>query len=225
MQTPPMPARAGRPPLTSRARILSAARRIIDDEGWERLTIRRLAEELGVGAPTIYHHVRNREELLILLINQHMDETLPTDLAGTPEERIIAAAEVMRSSLAAWPWAAEVLTADGFLRQLGASARTLIEVILSSAVDAGCTIDDAVHLFRDVWYLTVGEILVRAHSRSGSSAARRGAPGPFFGEIDAERFPLLAAVGDRWPELAAQDTYQIAVEALVQGAVNPVAGG
>ena len=38
--------RTGRPPVTSRAEILAAARQLIDRDGWEKLTIRRLAAEL-----------------------------------------------------------------------------------------------------------------------------------------------------------------------------------
>ncbi|MEU6756605.1 TetR/AcrR family transcriptional regulator, partial [Streptomyces sp. NPDC046685] len=42
--------RVGRPPVTSRAQILIAARRLIDRDGWDKLTIRRLAGEIGIGA-------------------------------------------------------------------------------------------------------------------------------------------------------------------------------
>ncbi|GAA2074862.1 TetR/AcrR family transcriptional regulator [Pseudolysinimonas kribbensis] len=222
MSTSPAPRRIGRPPVTSRAQILAAARRIIDDDGWERLTVRRLAQALGVGAPTLYHHVRDREELLILLINQHVDETLAVSLDGPPRERIIAAATTMRSSLADWPWAAEVLTSDGFLGELGDSARGLVEAIVGGAVEAGCAPDEAVHLFRDIWYLTVGEILVRARPRRAPATAPAdpGTPSRYFGDIDSRAFPALAAVGGRWPELAAQDTYGTAVAALVDAAIG-----
>lgn len=42
-------------------------------------------------------------------------------------------------------------------------------------------------------------------------------PGSFFGSIDASRLPRLAALGDQWPTLAAQDTYSDALEALIDG--------
>lgn len=212
--------RTGRPPRTSRAEILTAARRIIDSEGWERLTIRRLAGELGVGATTLYHHVRDREELLILLLNQHADETLRAPLHGSARERIVAAADLMHTSLASWPWAAEVLTTDGFVRRLGDSAHALIEVMVKGAVDEGCTPEEAVDLFREIWYLTVGEILVRAHSDPQGTDPRAGVSEPFFGDLDAAQFPTLAAIGDSWPDLAAHDTYRAAVADLVDGRLS-----
>src|ERR1700743_625660 len=47
------PGRPGRPPAASRAQILAAARELIGRDGWEKLTVRRLAAELGVGTTTL----------------------------------------------------------------------------------------------------------------------------------------------------------------------------
>ncbi|GAA1768843.1 helix-turn-helix domain-containing protein [Nonomuraea bangladeshensis] len=207
--------RTGRPPLTSREQILAAARRIIDRDGWEKLTVRRLAAELGIGATTVYHHVRDREDLLIQLLNQHADQTLSPDLPAEPRERIVAAAVAIHDSLAAWPWAAEVLTTDGFLGRLGESALRMVEAVVAAAVDHGCTPEQAVHVFRSIWYYTVGEILVRAHSE-GRQPAGDGRPA-FFAGVDLSHLPRLAALGDQWPALAARDTYREALRAFVDG--------
>src|SRR5918999_3048304 len=52
-----------RPPL-SRERVLETAVALAQREGLESLTMRRLADELGVGAMTLYHYVPNKEALL-----------------------------------------------------------------------------------------------------------------------------------------------------------------
>jgi AcrR family transcriptional regulator len=127
--------RTGRPPRTSRAEILAAARQIIERDGWERLTIRRLAAEIGVGAMTLYHHVRDREDLLVQLINDQADQIPRADLPGEPRDRIIVAATAIHDALAAWPWAAEVLTTDGFLSRVGDSALWMAETIVAGAID------------------------------------------------------------------------------------------
>ncbi|WP_030433888.1 TetR/AcrR family transcriptional regulator [Allokutzneria albata] len=204
--------RGGRPSRTSRAQILAGARKIIDRDGWEKLTVRRLAAELGIGAPTLYHHVRDREDLLIQLLNEHAEQTLRGELPERPVERIVAAMTAIHDSLTAWPWAAEVLTADGFLRRLGHPALEMVEAVVGGAVDHGCTLDHAVHVFRSAWYYTVGEILVRARSRD--TPAHQEA---FFGEVDTSRLPRLAEVGDQWPVLAAEDTYRQGLSAFVTG--------
>lgn len=206
------PGRTGRPPVTSRAEILAAARRVIDRDGWEKLTVRRLATELGIGTTTLYHHVRDREDLLILLLNEHAGQTPRPALPDAPRDRIVAAATAIHATLSAWPWAAEILTTDGFLGRLDESSLWMVETIVAGAEDHGCTPVQAVDLFRSIWYFTVGEILVRAHSGTGSP--RRD---PFFGDTDMSRLPRLAAVGDRWPELAARDIYPQALRAFVDG--------
>ncbi|MBA8954647.1 TetR/AcrR family transcriptional regulator [Actinomadura namibiensis] len=211
--------RTGRPPATSRAEILVAARRIIERDGWEKLTVRRLAAELGIGTTTLYHHVRDREDLLVQLLNEHTEQTLRLDPPGEPRDRIVAAAVAMHDSLAAWPWAAEILTTDGFLARLGEPALRVVETIVAAAIEHGCSPAQAVHLFRSLWYYTVGEILVRAHTvhRHGDQSPAAGRDTFFETGIDASRLPHLAALGDQWPELAAQDTYAQALGAFVDG--------
>ena len=48
----------------SRERVLRAAIKIADQSGIESLTMRRLAEELGAEAMSLYYHVANKEDLL-----------------------------------------------------------------------------------------------------------------------------------------------------------------
>jgi AcrR family transcriptional regulator len=203
--------------VTSRVEILAAARRIIERDGWEKLTIRRLAAEIGIGATTLYHHVRDREDLLIQMLNEHADQTLHPELPEDPRDRMIVAATAIHDSLAAWPWAAEILTTDGFLGRLGETALRMVETIVAGAIDYGCTPEQAVHVFRSIWYHTVGEILVRAHSTHRRADAPPFDRDAFFVSLDASRMPRLAAIGDQWPSLAAQDTFPQALSAFVDG--------
>lgn len=211
--------RTGRPPLTSRAQILEVARRLIDQDGWEKLTVRRLAGELGVGATTLYHHIRNKDELLLLLLHHHIEQVERPVLPPDPRDRIVVAATAMHDALAAWPWAAEILSADGFVGQLDESALWMVEAILAGADDYGCTPEQTVDVFRNVWYYTVGEVLVRAHS-----ARRRADAGgiPFREAFDASQVPHLAAVGGQWAELAARDIYPRGLRTLVDGLLAQV---
>ena len=48
----------------TRDRIVEAALRIMDDEGLEAVSMRRVAREVGVEAMSLYHHVRDKEDLL-----------------------------------------------------------------------------------------------------------------------------------------------------------------
>jgi AcrR family transcriptional regulator len=214
--------RTGRPPVTSRPEILAAARRLIERDGWAKLTVRRLAAELGIGPTTLYHHVHDKADLLLLLLNEYAGQIVKPALPADPRQRIVTAATALRDAFAAWPWAAEVLTADGFVGLLDEPALWTVETIVAGAVEAGCAPDRAVEVFRNIWYYTVGEILVRAHSARSRSLGT-GPPAPadgFFGHIDAARLPHLAAVGDQWPTIAARDTYASGLRALVDGLLD-----
>src|SRR5947208_10215112 len=52
-----------REPLT-RDRIVDTALRVMDDEGLETVTMRRVGRELGVEAMSLYNHVKGKEDLL-----------------------------------------------------------------------------------------------------------------------------------------------------------------
>ncbi len=221
----PVPApRRGRPAVTSREQILAAARRIIEREGWRRLTLRRLSAELGVGTTTLYHHVRDREDLLIQLLNEDATQTLAgVELPEDPRERIVTAMVAAHDALAGTPWATEVLTVDGFLPRLGEPARRLVDAVLAAAVELGCTQEQAVDLFRTAWYLTVGELLVRARSSELSQDAGRRTEWAREAFTDP-RMPQLAAIGERWVELATRDTFRLGLTALVDGMLRQFTG-
>ncbi|WP_375476502.1 TetR/AcrR family transcriptional regulator [uncultured Jatrophihabitans sp.] len=52
-------------PLISRRTAVEAALEIIDDEGLDALSIRRLADRLGVNGASLYHHFANKEEIVV----------------------------------------------------------------------------------------------------------------------------------------------------------------
>jgi TetR/AcrR family transcriptional regulator, tetracycline repressor protein len=62
----PGPARRARQPL-DRDRVVQAALTLMDRVGLDGLTMRCLADELGVTAGSMYRHVRDKDELLVLL--------------------------------------------------------------------------------------------------------------------------------------------------------------
>jgi AcrR family transcriptional regulator len=56
--------------LLTRERIIAAAATLIDAEGLEAVSTRRLAAELGVQGPSLYHHFGNKEEILDAVANE-----------------------------------------------------------------------------------------------------------------------------------------------------------
>jgi AcrR family transcriptional regulator len=98
----------GRARLT-RGRVLHAAVALADEIGIDALTMRRLAEELGVVPMALYKHVAGREELLDGMVDIVVAEIDPpaagSDWKRAVRERILSA----RQSLQRHPWAPEVI--------------------------------------------------------------------------------------------------------------------
>ena len=101
-----------REPLT-RERILAAAVALADEGGVESLSMRRLAQHLGVVPMALYKHVANKDELLDGMIDEVVAEIDPpiegADWKTTMRERILSA----RRALLRHPWAASVLESRG----------------------------------------------------------------------------------------------------------------
>src|SRR5438309_8181043 len=58
-----------RTPLLSREGIVAAALALVDAEGLDALSTRRLAAELGVSGPSLYNHVATKDELIDAVVD------------------------------------------------------------------------------------------------------------------------------------------------------------
>jgi AcrR family transcriptional regulator len=99
---------APRVPL-SRDRVLRAAVALADQVGADALSMRKLAQELGVVPMALYKHVANKDELLDGMIDVVVGEIDPpltgTDWKTTVRERVLSARRVLLRH----PWASRVI--------------------------------------------------------------------------------------------------------------------
>jgi AcrR family transcriptional regulator len=61
-------------PQTSTAAIVAAGRRLLEERGVDALTMRDVADAVGVRAPSLYKRVRNRSDLFRLVLEDVADE-------------------------------------------------------------------------------------------------------------------------------------------------------
>jgi len=82
------------------ADVLDVAGRIVELHGVDALTMRRLADELGVAVTSIYWHVGGRDAVLDGLVDRLLAEMEELSVAdGAPAERIAALAGALRQAL------------------------------------------------------------------------------------------------------------------------------
>lgn len=141
------PRRAGRSkPALNRERIVTEAIKLIDAEGPEALSMRKLGAHLGVGATSIYWHVANKEELVELVVDEvwaEMDAPDPDDPDGW-RGAVSRGAESMRAMLLRHPWMSTML-AQSAMAGMGPNAVRLTEGIIGILRGAGLSVAEADH--------------------------------------------------------------------------------
>jgi AcrR family transcriptional regulator len=102
-------AKAGRRALLNRDRVLRAAVTLADEAGIDAVSMRNLAQELGVVPMALYKHVANKDELIDGMVDHVVGEIDPpvndTDWKSAVRQRIVSA----RRALLRHPWAFRVI--------------------------------------------------------------------------------------------------------------------
>jgi AcrR family transcriptional regulator len=92
----------------SRERILAAALELVDEQGIEALSMRKLGQALGYEAMSLYNHVANKDDLLDGILDLVLAEMEPPDPeGGLPAIRVSALSA--HEALKRHPWAANML--------------------------------------------------------------------------------------------------------------------
>jgi AcrR family transcriptional regulator len=198
----------GRPPTIDREAVLDAALRLLDAEGVEALTMRRLASELGVSAMAPYRHVGSKDELLMVLVDRLAARLVYPSRPQDPKGAMLVLWSTIYYSLAEHPWVPEVLARR---RMMAPTVLGAIEEIHAALQTAGLSIEATVRAYRLMWNFTLGSLLVRAGAISeGPSQQRELRVGP-----DPERYPTLAASAAEWTAAHDNDTYGEDLAALI----------
>jgi AcrR family transcriptional regulator len=141
------PAPGERKPAHTRERIVETALLIADQEGFDAVSMRRVAAELGAGTMTLYHYVGNRDELVALMGDAIMGELLiPED--ELPDGWREGLAEIARRTLRIFsrhPWIVEHLD-DGEDGPGGPNGMRHFEQSLAMASRTGLDFDGQLEL-------------------------------------------------------------------------------
>jgi AcrR family transcriptional regulator len=101
--------RRGRPPRVSVDEVVDGAVEIADREGLEALTMRSLAEHLGVGAMSLYTYVASRDDLVVLMVDQVYGRAPLEPLAGDLRARLTQVADAALALHREHPWLLDVV--------------------------------------------------------------------------------------------------------------------
>ncbi|MCP2257861.1 transcriptional regulator, TetR family [Streptoalloteichus tenebrarius] len=136
--------------------IVAAARRVVEAEGLDALTLRRVGHELGTGQASLYRHIADRRELLELIADD-VARDLPRPREGDdPRRRLLDLWRAGHDYLARHRWAARII-ADGDI--VSPHAERFASAALAALVDAGCPESEALRGYRALWHLLLGHLL------------------------------------------------------------------
>jgi AcrR family transcriptional regulator len=127
-----------RPALISRDAILDATLALADERGLSAVSMRGVARRLGVTPMALYHHVRNKADLLDGLVERLLAELPLPDPSLTGERRLHALASGMRQTAARHPAAFPLLLRRPVVTDAALAVR---DFVYSALRDAGLAED------------------------------------------------------------------------------------
>ncbi|HEX6685822.1 MAG TPA: TetR/AcrR family transcriptional regulator C-terminal domain-containing protein, partial [Candidatus Limnocylindrales bacterium] len=142
-----------------RPRIVAEAVALLDEGGLDGVTLRRLAQRLGVQAPTLYWHIRNKARLInelgeAILADQLASPTPAQD--GQPwHDWLIGLAQRLRRAMLAHPDGARVVSAA----HLSMTMAAVSELAMSTLVERGPPLHRARLTVLAVQHFTIGHVL------------------------------------------------------------------
>jgi AcrR family transcriptional regulator len=186
----------------SRERIALQALDLADREGFEAVSMRRIAEELKVGTMSLYNYVETKDELISVMDDALLGQALvdARELSRGWRHGLTAIARSSRAVLLRHPWALSALQKA----QVGPNAMRHFEQSLAAVAETGLGVAEKLDLIGWVDAYVFGAVLQasEAHGkdRTMDPAAIDAAIEFGLSQIRTGEFPqTVAAFGDRDP--------------------------
>jgi AcrR family transcriptional regulator len=186
--------------------VLAAALRVIDREPPDRFTMRRVADELGMGVMTLYGYVRSKEEILAGVTALVLAEQAP-DAAAPWDERLRADVQHLYELCRRHPNLVTLV-----LGQTTASPGLfhIRERMLGTLLGAGFDEAAALHALGTLTSYALG-FGALGHRGTQIDLPER------LRELPAEEFPHLAGIADRYAEHLSDEAFADGLELILGG--------
>lgn len=201
-------------PLT-RQRVLEAALYLIDQEGLEGFSMRKLGASLGVEAMSLYNHVESKRAVFDGVIELLIVHTpLPVHPNATPREELWAIAHAFRDVLRAHPRVLP-LVATSPLRT--SASLMMLDRLIETFHQAQITGVQSIYALQCLVGFIVGHTLLG----TGTQAVEGLEPGPngpmVWQHLPAERYPRLHMLLPEIAQWNADQEFDFGLQALFQG--------
>lgn len=195
-----------RSPRLSREQIAAAALAIADADGFEHVSMRRIASALGAGTMSLYRYIATKADLLALIDDALIGEALvPGELPPDWQEALATVARHTRNAYLRHPWAVQALQGRAAV-QPGPNGLRHFEQSLAAL--AAAPLDIAAKL--DVLAIVADYVFGHVLNAAGQDRAEAAAKAEFVGSrLESGDFPRFAAIADDPAAASAGDRSQL----------------
>ncbi|GAA1369196.1 TetR/AcrR family transcriptional regulator C-terminal domain-containing protein [Catellatospora chokoriensis] len=202
-----------------RQRIVAEAVALLDAEGLDGVTTRKLAARLGVQSPTLYWHLPNKAALVTAIADAILDQEFGDMSPPEPDQHwqdwLSGLAGRLRRALLAHPDGARVISAS----QLSVTMAAISELAMSTLVACGVPLRQARVIVLTVERFTVGHVLEEQAPRPDAEGLK-----DFDMAAFAEQHPtVVAAVTEYFqPGRTVDDLFRDCLGVVIAGAASKV---
>jgi len=176
----------------SRDQIIRAAMELLDEDGLDALSMRKLGARLGAGATSLYWHVANKDELLELVMDEvYAKVSIPE--GSSWHDAATAFAYGMRDAVSQHPWSISLI---GVLPALGPNAMTAADRLMAAFSSAGFDGIDVDYAVSAVVSYTLGATIPEVAWLNALDEAGTDVAG-----IQASVEPIIEELGADYPSL------------------------
>ena len=200
-----------RAPL-DRARIVAAALGIVDADGIEGLSLRRLADDLGVSPMSLYWHVRDKAELLELVGQAVLAAIEIPAPRGDWREQLRDVHRAMFRGFLAHPRTGDLLIGRA---RYASGGLALFERILSILLGAGFPPETAFDAYQSLYLFMLGEMATSSRSPQFIDVQRQGVL--YMHSLPADRFPSIGQVAPVIGRRSLEEQFEIGLDVEIEG--------
>jgi len=197
-------------------RIVSVAIDLIEREGVEALSMRRIAADLGVAAMSLYYHVPNKAALLEAVAERIVDGIdYADDPALDPEERARRLMRAFRKVAHDHPRCVQLVLVQG---SVSPATLRLMEETLTVARAAGFEGVQAARVAQTFVSYALGSLVREAKAQQALAEIPQGLDVKgWLGGLDPSVYPSLAELAEHYLRVDPEGEFEFGLELLIRG--------
>jgi AcrR family transcriptional regulator len=154
-----------------RQKIVDAALKIADEEGFEAVSMRRIATAVDMGTMSLYTYVKSKDELVFLAGEQIGSEILLDEVPGDWREALTAIAQKSRDVMIKRPWIMQISGDE--VQQMPPSFVRHVDQSLQAIEPLGVDYETGMEILRAVDSVAMGTALDDNHESEMSAEKER----------------------------------------------------